>query len=321
MTFILCSLLFFVGAINSAEKISIDKIEFIGLYEGSNPVIAHGTSTESDYRIREIGNIIYEPGEASKKYKTFYTGYITYTDADDGEKIHYAYSEDGHTWTKSTSNPVIDNRLAEDPFVVKSGSTYYLYAEDKTAGGENKIRIWTSSDCEIWADQGQAIDLLDCQSPIVWIENTVWYMICERYPNNQDIALATSSDGMTWNNEPTNPIMEKTDTDWVIGALVSDDIIKEDGIYYMTYHGESINWMKTGIATSTNLIDWNDSSNSPIQAYNVPAITSIETASVFNDTENIFLYYGGDDTGIYRGYPLGNVPKIVNATLRNCVIR
>ncbi len=292
-------------------KTTLSQMTKIGLYEASNPVIACGGDADSDKYIREPGNVLYESGEASRKYKTFYTGYLT--DKNTDEKIHYAYSEDGKTWTKSTSNPVISDRRAEDPYVVKNGSTYYLFAEDKEAGGNNKIRRWHSTDCETWSDDGQLTGIGDGQSPTVWIEGSTWYMLYERYPANADIALATSNDGLAWTDDASNPVMEKTDTDWVTGDIVPDDIIKKGSTYYMIYHGHDGTTFRTGIATSTNLTDWVDSSESPFEP-DESAVDRIPTASIFFDTEDVFLYWARDDVddddkGLYRGYPI-NRPEV-----------
>jgi predicted GH43/DUF377 family glycosyl hydrolase len=290
------------------EKTTLARMTRVGLNESSNPVIACGTGSDSDKYIREIGNVLYESTEITRKYKIVYTGYNV--DKNTDEKIHYAYSEDGKTWTKSSSNPVVSARRAEDPFVVKSGGTYYLFAEDKEAGGNNKIRRWHSSDCETWSDDGQLTGIGDGQSPTVWIEGSTWYMLYERYPANADIALATSADGLAWTDDASNPVMEKTDThcDWVSGDIVPDDVIKQNSVYYMFYHGHDGTVFRSGIATSTNLTNWVDSSQSPLEPDESTA-NKMVTASICYDTESSVFYWprlgvDEDNLGIYRGYPI-----------------
>lgn len=257
---------------------------------------------QSDYRIREPGNVLYDPADVSAPYKFFYTGYATLPYPGD-EKVHYAYSLDGSTWVKSASNPVIAAR-AEDPYVLKIGSTYYLYAEDKTAVGEDKIKRWHSSDCVTWTDDGQITGIADCQSPIVWKEGSTWYLLYEHYPTApQDIRLATSSDGLAWTNETTNPVFSASDTQWAGTTVVPDDIYKSDGIYYMSYHGYDVaaGVFREGVAKSTDLLSWTDL-NSPISS---PALaTSITTMMfIFDAATTGFVYIGTvDNTGIYKGY-------------------
>jgi hypothetical protein len=289
---------------SSYIKTDLDNFDKLGLYEGTNPIIPQGGALDSDRKIREIGNILYEPEEASRNYKTFYTGFNVGGTTD--EKIHYAYSEDGKSWTKSTSNPIIDNRRAEDPYVVKSGTTYYLFAEDKQAGGENKIRRWHSSDCESWTDDGQITGIGDGQSPTVWMEGSTWYMLYERFPANADIALATSSNGLAWTDDASNPVMENTDTNWVTGEMVPDSIIKKGSTYHMFYHGNDGSYWRQGKATSTNLTSWTDYSESPFTS---DTINPINEAMVFYDTEDVVFYAGYGMDGIHRGYPKEKISK------------
>jgi len=273
--------------------------EAIGKYEGSNPIIPIGGAGESDVQIREIGNVLYEPTDSGKEYKTWYTG----LNAAGAQKIHYAYSSDGITWTKSASNPVINARKAEDPYVVKVGSTYYLYAEDKEAADpEEDIRYWTSADGETWADQGQIIDVTNCASPVVWKEGATWYMLYENYPvGNLDINLATSADGATWVAEATNPVMAAVDCKWGSTTLVPDDLVKIGATYYLFYHGVVNSVWKTGIATSSNLTTWTDSDRSPICP---DGGTQAPTTMVYYDSRYVLhYYYDTDVSGILRGYP------------------
>jgi len=287
------------------SKTTLALMTKIGLNESANPVIVCGGSHDSDKYIRETGNVLYE-ASATPKYKTFYTGYNA--DKNTDEKIHYAYSSDGKTWTKSTSNPVISRR-AEDPYVVKSGSLYYLYAEDKQAGGDCYIRRWYSSDCVTWVDEGQITGISNCQSPTVWIEGTTWYMLYERFPTYADIALATSSNGFAWTNEATNPVMIASDTDWVTGDIVCDDVIKVDSTYYMFYHGHDGSVFRGGMAYSTNLTSWTDYVCNPISTDEEDTANKILGANFYYDSEYTFLYLprigeADDDLGIYRGYPI-----------------
>lgn len=294
------------------EKTTWGNATKIGLYEDSNPIIACSAASTDKY-IRESGNVLYEPGEASRKYKIFYTGYNAGKNTD--EKIHYAYSEDGKTWTKSTSNPVINDRRAEDPYVVKNGSTYYLYAEDKQgATPQEDIRRWHSDDCETWIDDGVVMtfnnslgEYLGVSSPVVWIEDSTWYMIYESWSVDSwaQIYLATSADGISWTREATNPIIEHDEISGAIGC-VPDDIIKKGSLYYLFSHAKVDGGAYKGaISYSTILTSWNHQIW-PIGS-DESGVDYITSLMAFYDTEDVLTYdprNGFDTQGIFRGYPI-----------------
>lgn len=292
------------------EKVtSLADMTHIGLYETTNPVmIAVGTTGESDRRVREPGNVLYEPDDTGREYKFWYTGYDAGRDAD--EKIHYAYSGDGHTWTKFGSNPIIAQR-AEDPYVVKVDDTYYLYAEDKGGLGDAYIRRWSTTDPEgTWTDDG-VISITNAQSPVVWVEDETWYLIYENYPTAPlDIRLATSADGLNWTAEATNPIIAIGETSWDADVIVPDDIYKQGDTYYLFYHAQyQVGTWREGVASSTDLLNWTDSSNNPISAMDWGVLHNAETVMVFFDTELVFMHFEFEANGIYRGYPLRRVSR------------
>lgn len=268
-------------------------------------MIPLGTSLQSDYYIREIGNILYDPIDTGKEYKFFYTGYNNPIIVD--SKIFYAYSSNGKDWTKYAGNPVISDNYYEDPYIVKSGNTYYLYAEDVLA--VSKIRRWHSSDCVTWIDDGLITGVATaCASPLAWIEGATWYLLYENMVAGGVINLATSSDGLAWTDEATNPVFTVGDTSWCENPdIAPDEIVKIDATYYLTYH----NWnghygVGSGIATSTDLKTWTDSANSPITSL----ITTVNGGVIYCampysiGANTAFLYeFGDDDFGIFLGYP------------------
>lgn len=280
----------------------LEGFRLVGYNDTANPVIAVGAGGASDEAIREIGNVLYEPNETTRKYKTLYTGYSgEYEGAGANEKIHYAYSEDGITWTKYASNPVIAAR-AEDPYLVRRSGIYYVYFEDKANQGANgKIRRYKSVDCMTWTDEGQITGLGDCQSPTVWIEGDTWYLLYERWPDpgNEDVMLATSTDGLAWTPEASNPVFLDSDTTWGNGAFVPDDIWKVGPTYYMSYHGYNGASYQAAMAKSTNLTAWTD-----LGIVTTTAAGDFVHLQIFYDTRFTFLYYLSDSSGIYRGYPV-----------------
>jgi len=291
----------------TSEDVSEDfsSVQALGGYEDT-PIIPVGGVDESDRFMTEIGNILYEPNEDSRKYKQFYTGYNSGPSTD--EKVHYAYSEDGVNWTKSSFNPVISDR-AEDPYVLKVGSIYYLFAEDKQ-GGATDIKRWHSSDCETWVDDGVVLEnegvdweSHDVSSPIVWMEESIWYMLYEGRKLNGSLigkmGLATSEDGLNWTKYGSNPVFvgSGVNGDFDKNQVVPDDIVKIEDTYYLTYHGhDGVEW-RCGIATSPDLINWTRI-GTPIQFYGEDSTPIM----VYWDGNRYIFHIDTDTEGTYRGW-------------------
>jgi len=282
-----------------------DRIEEIGGYEGTNPVIPCGSLVDWDEHIREIGNVLYDPDDIGKEYKTFYSGYQG-DYANNQVYVGYAYSSDGKSWTKYGK---IISRALEDPFVLKIDDTYYLYAEGKADVPFKNIRRYHSSDCESWNDDGVVLrpsasgwESQDVSSPIVWKEGDTWYMLYEGKGSSPyqggSWGLATSSDGINWNRDSSNPVFagSRQEGDWDKQNVGPDDIVKIGSTYYLSYHGYAGSSWQSGIAHSTNLTSW--------ARDDAPVNPSSTVMFYFDGNEYIAHYCLDDSSGIYRGYPI-----------------
>jgi len=285
--------------------------DYIGGFEGTNPVIACGTGVEWDEYIREIGNVLYEPTDTGYEYKIFYSGHNG-AYVQDTVYIGYAYSSDGISWTKAGQVIV---RSLEDPYVVNVSGTYHMYAEDK-AGGGTEIRKYHSSDCVTWVDDGIVLSTVgatwesqDVSSPVVWIEGATWYMLYEgRETAGQQgaIGIATSADGSTWAKEGTNPVFEGSDIEWA-DRVACDDLLKIGDVYYMLFHGwNGIAW-RMGMAVSSDKLLWKDYYGSPFGMYDESSVSVATVATVMCIYSDQYVFYYADalySSGIMRGYPM-----------------
>jgi len=316
-----------IKVLYGGESSVLDHVTHIGHYEGApaNPIIAEEPG-EWDAGMREIGNVLYEPEDTGREYKAFYSG-MEGPLALGKRSIGYAYSSDGKNWTKSVANPVITHATTwyEDPHAIKVGDTYYLFCEENV---NDEITMFHSADCETWINDGTAINVgapgswddLLVGSPTVWKEGVTWYMLYEGMEavGTGQIGLATSPDGAVWTKDLANPVMTLGAIgEWDDATVVCDDIVKIDGTYYLSYHGEHAAVFRTGIAHSTDLYTWTHAKN--------PLIYPQLTANPYTAVDHFQLYWDGGNNewvshycdsrlsdagwsdgltnGIYRGYP------------------
>lgn len=295
----------------------------------STLIVANGTGADWDLYIREIGNVIDEGSAGAQRYKLTYTGHndASYSDATGDitpTYIGWAYSSDGVTWTKG--GELITARSLEDPFVIKSGGTYYLYAEDKADDPFRNIRLFTSTDFVNWTDEGDVLDAgssgawddQDVSSPTVWREGSTWKMLYEgRKVSGQQgaIGLATSSDGLTWTKDAGNPVLEAGDTAWA-SAIVPDDVmIGNDGTYVLLFHGLTAGKFRAGVAHSADLYSWTDPLDDRTIRFDVFDHFTVQFHPVGSDLH--FIYARDSGTGIRQGDDMGYEVLVVNFTGAN----
>lgn len=283
----------------------------VGGYEGTNPIIPNGAPGAWDEHIREHGNVLYEPLDIGREYKTWFTAYTgVYNPALTEPVIGYAYSSDGITWTKVQCVGV-SPQGAEDPYIMKLGDTYYMYFEFRDGTVDHQIARAYSTDCINWTYEqvvltatGIGFETTDVASPVNWYEDDTWYMLYEGRTGGglAKTGLARSADGLVWNRDAGNPVF----TPGVAGKFDDQQVgpvclIKIGAYYYMTYdgYGGAFPW-RSGIARSTNLTAW----------------TRLNSGNALTNVANsVTIYYDGtgyvchwwlgapDTSGIYRGYP------------------
>lgn len=141
------------------------------------PVLMVGSATEWDNGFLEGPSVIKENGI----YKMWYCGYDATADGSgtDGEaNVGYATSPDGITWTKYSGNPVCattpgwDSVYVQDPHVIKTGNTYYMWygGHDDQGYGQEVGYAW-SSDGITWI-KSPSNPVLTLGASISWDANT-----------------------------------------------------------------------------------------------------------------------------------------------------
>jgi len=287
-----------------------------------NLVIPAGQSGEWDEKMREIGNVLYQPDEPSgKKYLETYTGYRgSYSQT--GTYVGLAFSTDGKNWTKL--GKIIDRPL-EDPYLIKVENTYYLFAEDKADVPFRDIRRFSSTDLVNWHDDGdvylpqtEAWHNSDVSSPIVYFEKGKWFLFYEGRGKDTSveggkIGLAISSDGQNWQKFSDQPVAALGQAgEWDDAVMVTDDLIKDNGKYYLFYHGYSrdTDAFFMGMAVSSDLTHWSKYEKNPI-------IKGTDTAMVYKDSSIHFNIASKRGIGVFRPIVFVKNPPIGDFSLVN----
>ncbi|MGZ8558969.1 MAG: glycosylase [Chitinophagaceae bacterium] len=233
-----------------------------------NPVFSGGASDTWDEQIRERGYILKE----DDGYHMWYTGYKK--DKHDTLFLGYANSVDGVSWTRYAHNPIFRNSWTEDMMVVKSGSTYTMFAE----GRGDTAHMLTSTDKINWKDHGplqivytngQPLSSGPYGTPTVWVEDSTWYLFYER--NDSAVWLASSKDRKLWKNVQDEPVLNKGPESYDQFGVALNQVIKYNGMYYGYYHGTALkDWSEwsTNVAVSSDLRNWKKYTANPIMKEN-----------------------------------------------------
>ena len=271
------------------EKFPDELVHFIPYKE--NPVFAGTHRSTWDSEIRERGWILRE----NREWYFWYTGY---THIDSTKYLGYATSHDGIEWKRYGSNPIHTTSWVEDMCVIKSGNTYYMFAEGKG----DTAHMLTSTDRISWQEQGNLDIRLASGDPIVKgpygtptviKEGNTWYLFYER--DDLGIWLARSNDLKVWSNVQDEPILRMGPEKYDQYAVAMDQVIKYKGFYYGYYHASAFrDWHEwsSDVAVSRDLIHWKKYPGNPI---------------VQNDKSSPILVNDGKQYRLYTMHPEVNV--------------
>jgi hypothetical protein len=105
--------------------------------------------------------------------------------------------------------------------------------------------------------------------PGAWKDGDTWYLVYEGAGEHfgsspGDIGLATSQDGSNFVKHPKNPIFRHKPTGWERANIGTPSLYKENGIWYLFYHGYDFNVCQVGVATGPSLTNLSRSASNPI---------------------------------------------------------
>ena len=104
--------------------------------------------------------------------------------------------------------------------------------------------------------------------PGVWYENGTYYVVYEAVGHASSqrgaIGLATSTDGITFTKQGI--ILDYAPNTWEAANIGTPSLYKENGIWYLFYHGSDYNVCQIGVATGTSLLNLTKHAGNPILA-------------------------------------------------------
>ncbi len=205
------------------------------------------------------------------------------------------------------SNPILvpldsgwDINISQ-PVVVYDGAKYRMYYTSLTHGARGAIGYAESADGLSWSRPFNGPLIFpspsgwdsQCITPgAVFKDGNIWYLYYMGFSDQYGtwhIGLATSVDGISWNKNP-QPVLQ-AGSGWEF-QIVPTSVIKKNGVFYLYYTGRNYPTYKTGVATSSNGINWTRNNLNPILSATLPwEGTKVSAASVVADGDSLIMVY------------------------------
>lgn len=235
---------------------------------GNAPAVVLSGERDSELAPHGQGNV-YAPDVHfdGNLYRMWYGG----QGRDGHDRIHYAESTDGLTWSRK--GVVLEDATANhvnDPAVVKVGGVYFMYYTRTKKDVVDRIDLAVSKDGRAWEPRGVALDVgpegawdgLSVGRPSVIYEDgmfRMWYDGRKDFPpdapvrgvpkssdSHRGVGYATSSDGIHFTRRGAGPVLGND-----AGAV---DVKRMGPQLMMVYESRE----GTRFATSKDLVTWSD---------------------------------------------------------------
>ena len=250
--------------------------------DAANPVY---TPSGSAWNFAGIGDpsVLYD--STAGLYKMWCSGGgIVAPDPDVLVRTQYLTSPDGTTWDEYGTNPI---------FTVGLGVT------DWDRGGVETVHV-----------------LKDGDTYVMWYGG---YEVREEPPVTMKIGLAISTDGIAWDKEATNPVVDKgAPGEWDDSWIESPSVVKVGGTYYMLYSGIGDPYrFAIGLATSADGIAWTKYAGNPVfepEPANDWENAIVYAPSLYHDGSQFVMFYVGINATTFL-----DAARIGMATSSDCV--
>jgi predicted GH43/DUF377 family glycosyl hydrolase len=292
----------------------------------TNPVLSPGPPGSWDETMAVANTVLRHEGI----YKMWYEGDVSFG---------YATSDDGITWIKSPSNPVMepgtpdswDGGNLDNASVVIVGEMYHMFYSAVDATNDNRIGHATSPDGINWTKNpsNPVIDIgvlgswdqFEAMHPFVLYNNGQFHMYYNGHDGlTQRIIYATSPGGTVWTRYTALPMLEKgAPGSWDDDELGPLSVIITGDMFHMWYTGwNTSDDIRIGYATSPDGLTWTKHGSNPVLAPGDPGAWDDMMIAVpfVTNVDSLVMYYGGyDGTSFQTGYA-GSASSLVATLLQ-----
>lgn len=316
----------------------LGQTEWIKDYDVS-PFLTMGEDGEWDDRYLTESSLIYD--EVVGEYKLWYSAKQW---GETGYRIGLATSTDMEHWEKHENNPVMypspagnsDDWVVMDPSVIYEDSIYKMWYS-----GKNSSNVWScnyaeSEDGIEWVrpegvnpvledgDAGEWDNGFVGYNTVVRVDGTyfMYYSGAATMDANNEIGLATSSDGINFNKFANNPVISPGDA-WDV-AIFPEAVIYDGDRFHLWYGGEGGGSpFATGYAWSLDGFRWTKH-ELPVLENGDPETWDDLGAwpgSVILEDSTFHMIYesGAFDTGVEFGLAHSIIPPVVGTVNQNSI--
>jgi len=197
--------------------------------------------------------------------------------------------------------------IAKDPAVVAFCGRFLLYYTIKPRAGGLRIGIAESADLDGWEKIGEIGPLSPCDknglgAPGAIVLKEQIHLFYQTSGNREKDAIchATSSDGVTFIPDATNPVFAPTGA-WNCGRAIDADVIEDNGrlLLYFSTRDPGFKIQMTGVAaaplsSSFSRDDWTQICDGPILRPELPwEKDCIEASALCRHAGKLYMFYGG----------------------------
>ncbi len=221
-------------------------------------------------------------------------------------------------WYKYSGNPILSDGPSSSwdddgvycGSIIYNGTGFMMWYHGKS-GSNWQIGLATSADGITWKKYS-GNPILSKNLSLSWESDNIarprvifngkgyimWYNGRNSTSLDLEVGLATSSDGITWNKHPNNPVIKTgSSSDWDDHYVTMDDVEYDGVMYKAWYTGLSqitpptLAPYRIGYATSYDGENWNKYSSNPILQGPMGWYNGLHSMKVFNEQGQYYGWY------------------------------